>query len=342
LLTSFSVECTPPLSLSLSHTHTNTHTHTHTHTDDIKSRLESALNTLLVITEKSGNLWKDLRQDIVDSVSTLRNIFVHLSNNGEEQTRKINQLLGELTKTREELTESRVANLPGSTLPSRGGIGQTTATATHHQLTPCGGLRKLTAFATHHQLTPCGRPRKLTAFATHHQLTHCGGPRKLYSEVVGESVEKRFKLMVKPKLELSTEEVKKVLRTKVNPTAMKVGIKTLKSLKDGRVLIEAGTTEEMNKLSQTIQDKCGGELEVTVPQLRKPRTVINNIPKDIMVENLEETIIAQNPELELVPGEIGARFIYLTKWGQTKSVIEVGPETRRKLQQKKLKIGWQI
>jgi hypothetical protein len=92
----------------------------------------------------------------------------------------------------------------------------------------------------------------------------------------------------------------------------------------------------------TIQDKCGEELEVTVPQPQKPRMVINNVPKDITVKNLEETIIAQNPELELVPGEIGARFTYTTKWGQTKIVIEVGPETRRKLQQKKLKIGWQI
>jgi hypothetical protein len=31
-----------------------------------------------------------------------------------------------------------------------------------------------------------------------------------------------------------------------------------------------------------------------------------------------------------------------TKRGQTNTVIEVGPKTRRKLQQKKLKIGWQI
>ena len=174
--------------------------------DDVKSRLESALNTLLDITEKSGNLRKGLRQGIFNSVSILRNIFVHLSNNGEEQTRKIDRLLGELTKTREELKDSRVTNLPGSTLPSRGGEGQTIATATHHQLTPSGG------------------PSNLTTCSTHRQLTPFGGPRKLYSEVVGESVEKRFKLMVKSKLELSTEEVKKVLRTKFNPTAMKVGI----------------------------------------------------------------------------------------------------------------------
>jgi hypothetical protein len=55
----------------------------------------------------------------------------------------------------------------------------------------------------------------------------------LYSEVASANVEKRYKLMVKPRLDLSTEEVKNALRTKVNPKAMKVGIKTLKSVKDG-------------------------------------------------------------------------------------------------------------
>ena len=175
--------------------------------DDVKPRLESALNTLLDITEKSGNLRKDLRQDIFDSVSTIRNIFVHLSNSGEEQTRKIDQLLGELTKAREELQESRVTNLPGSALPYRGGGGHATS------------------IAAHHQPTPSRRSNKLTTGPTPHQLTQGDGPRKLYSEVVSERVDKRFKLMVKSKLELSSEEVKKVLRTKVNPTAIKVASK---------------------------------------------------------------------------------------------------------------------
>jgi hypothetical protein len=144
----------------------------------------------------------------------------------------------------------------------------------------------------------------------------------LYSEVVIASAKKRYKLMVKSKLDLLTEEVKTVLRTNVNPTVMKVGIRTLKTLKDGQILIEAGTIEKINKLSQTIKDKCGGggaELEETVPQLRKPRMVINNVPKDTTVDNLEETIIAQNPELDLEPGKIDTRFIYTTKKGQTNS-----------------------
>jgi len=64
--------------------------------------------------------------------------------------------------------------------------------------------------------------------------------------------------VVKSKVELSTEEVKTTLLTNINPTSIKVGIRSLKSLKYGRFLIEAGTREEINKLKQTIQEKCGG------------------------------------------------------------------------------------
>ena len=48
--------------------------------DEDKSQLEGALNTLLQVTEKSSNLRKDLKQDMVESVSTLRSIFSNLKN----------------------------------------------------------------------------------------------------------------------------------------------------------------------------------------------------------------------------------------------------------------------
>jgi len=53
---------------------------------------------------------------------------------------------------------------------------------------------------------------------------------------------------------------------------------------------------------------------------------------------MEETILAQNPELNLKPGEVTARFKLRTKRGETNMVIEVGPETRKMLQTKP-KIG---
>ena len=57
--------------------------------DEANLQLESALNALFSITEKSGNLRKDLKRNIDDSVSTLRNIFVNLKNSAEERIGKI-------------------------------------------------------------------------------------------------------------------------------------------------------------------------------------------------------------------------------------------------------------
>ena len=38
--------------------------------------------------------------------------------------------------------------------------------------------------------------------------------------------------------------------------------------------------------------------------MRNPRLVIINIPEDIYTDNLEDTLIAQNPDLHLVKGDI--------------------------------------
>jgi len=54
---------------------------------------------------------------------------------------------------------------------------------------------------------------------------------------------------VNSKINLSTEAIKSVVKTNINPTAIKVGVKSFKSLKDGTVLIETGTSEEDKLLS---------------------------------------------------------------------------------------------
>ena len=61
--------------------HMNVHTYIHTHTQtrvkmahDVNQRVEDTLETLVSIT-KNGNLRKDLKQDILVSVSVLRKDF---------------------------------------------------------------------------------------------------------------------------------------------------------------------------------------------------------------------------------------------------------------------------
>jgi hypothetical protein len=92
-----------------------------------------------------------------------------------------------------------------------------------------------------------------------------------------------------------------------------VGINSLKAFRKGKVQIEAGNKEEIEKLAKDIQEKCGDKLEVTVHRLRNPRMVIYNTPEDISTQNKKETIITQNPELKLNTGDIKAKFSYLMK-----------------------------
>jgi hypothetical protein len=80
--------------------------------DEVDLRFESALSSLLNIIEKSGNLRKDLKQDIADSVSILRSLFVNLKNSALEHIAQITQLEREVNKAKADLHDSRVANLP--------------------------------------------------------------------------------------------------------------------------------------------------------------------------------------------------------------------------------------
>jgi hypothetical protein len=84
----------------LYHDSTPCHTNRDKMAYEANLQLEGALNTLLSITDKSGNLCKDLKRDIVNSVSTLRNIFVNLNNSVEEQMAKISLLEDEVKKAK--------------------------------------------------------------------------------------------------------------------------------------------------------------------------------------------------------------------------------------------------
>ena len=88
-------------------------------------------------------------------------------------------------------------------------------------------------------------------------LPSLAGARKLYSEVTSENIDKPYNFMVKSKSDLSAETNTSTLKSQINPTEMKVGIKSLETLRDGRVVIEVGSADESNLLSANIHAKCG-------------------------------------------------------------------------------------
>jgi len=111
---------------------------------------------------------------------------------------------------------------------------------------------------------------------------------------------------------------------------MKVGICALKSLRDGRVILETKIKEDIELLCANTNDKCSQLLEANIQKNRNPRIVIYNIPEEFNAGNAEEIISTQNPELMLNAGEVVSKFTYRGKQNDMNMVIEVGPIHTRK------------
>ena len=120
--------------------------------------------------------------------------------------------------------------------------------------------------------------------------------RRNYAEIVQSPKVKSFKMTIKSRDTHPPEKFKQILKNKINLGEIKVGVNTFKPLSEG-VLIETKSKEEIEVLEKEIQVKCGDELDVHVHSLRKPRIIILNVPEDIRTENIEDTILRQNPEL---------------------------------------------
>jgi hypothetical protein len=100
-----------------------------------------------------------------------------------------------------------------------------------------------------------------------------GRDRKLYSTITAGHVERKYKLIVRSKAKHLPDMIKKLLKSQVNPTEIKMGIASLKSLSDGKVMIEVSSKDEIETLRNKIEGKCG-QLDVNIQKFRNPRLVL--------------------------------------------------------------------
>ena len=101
----------------------------------------------------------------------------------------------------------------------------------------------------------------------------CMEQPKLYSKAVGGSQKKRYKLMVTTKDSNSPDNIKYILKFRINPTDIRACINSLKTLRNGTVQIETGNKGDIEILIKDIHDKCRDKLEVLVHKLGKTRII---------------------------------------------------------------------
>ena len=291
--------------------------------DEVEDHIEQALNLVVCTTEQSSNMKKALKQKILETVSTLRALFVKIKVSGDKKTSEINNLTKHVDKLETELKQCRDMQ------------------AKMHQTPSPVGAKALEEEAVKEHSTPStARSPEPTEVALRHVALPMEKTRS-YATAVREPKVTGFKLTVKSRAEQPPDSIKQMLKANINPSEINVGVKTFKSC-NGGVIIETNSKEEIETLDQEIRAKCGNELEVRVHTRRKPRLIILNIPEDISTNNIEDTIIRQNPDLNLQKGNIVSKFIYVTKKKYRNAVIEVGADTRKNLLHKKIKLGWQI
>jgi len=198
-----------------------------------KQRADDALETLLSITEKSGNLRKDLKNDIHESVSTLRKAFILIY-------KQLNEVKEEYNRYRKKVNNTIKGEGWGEITQTDGQV----ATSVDYTL----------------------RPQEKS---TQQIVPPIGGRRKLFSEVVKYQDNKRYKITLKPKEATTTpEQIKTQQKNSINPTEIKVGIKAVKTIRDRSLLIETESEEDSNILLTEIRNKLGEKMDIYQNKLR--------------------------------------------------------------------------
>jgi hypothetical protein len=121
-----------------------TATYTDKMADNVNEGVECALKCLVSVTERSSNLRNDLKKDILEVVSSLRNYFLHVQTNLEDKTAAHKELEREVKQSKDEIQRLRgiVSSRMGHVEPSHDSI-QREMRGVRQMLTPDGKDRKL-------------------------------------------------------------------------------------------------------------------------------------------------------------------------------------------------------
>jgi hypothetical protein len=180
--------------------------------EDVTQQVDDALNTIVKLTNESGNLKKELRKLIHENVSNPRNLIYVLKDNLKEKTSENYQLQNEVRELKKFIEARRDTQVDGQLA---------TSTGVNLELDRTGNRT--------------GSPSS-------------GGRKKQYAEVLTGKNGTRHKLTVRTKDNQTTETFKKMIKSNINPTQMKIGIRAIKGLQNGKVLIEVDTEEDSEAL----------------------------------------------------------------------------------------------
>jgi hypothetical protein len=150
----------------------------------------------------------------------------------------------------------------------------------------------------------------------------------------------------------SSSDTENLIKTSVKPLELKIGVKRVKNIRDGGILVECRSEEECEKLAKEIESKTRG-VTAHKPKKTQPKIVIKGVNSEIQESQLIDEIICNNPQIsqfldDMSPEEIEThislkfKFRKKSKSRDDMYCIQVSPQLRTIINQshKKLFIGW--
>lgn len=105
-------------------------------------------------------------------------------------------------------------------------------------------------------------------------------------------------LIIKPKSKQDTEKAKTDIKTKINPGNLKVGIKNMKTTKQGSVILKCNSKQEIETIKNAAESSLGDNYTIEIPKKRTPKVKIIGYTGNSAIKEIEENIRNQNQWIE--------------------------------------------
>jgi len=115
--------------------------------DDVNQQIDDALNKIVKLTDQSGNLKKEYKREIHETVSSLRNLIFTLKENLNGRTSEDSQLQNEVNELKKDLEAYKQTHTVGQVAPSIGSPLELTRRRKVVSTQPTDGRKELYADA---------------------------------------------------------------------------------------------------------------------------------------------------------------------------------------------------
>lgn len=150
-------------------------------------------------------------------------------------------------------------------------------------------------------------------------------------------------VLIKPNNTQDAEITKKYLQSKINPSQLKMSINSLRTAKNGIVVIKCNNEQESQKLIKSIQEQdTENKYTVQQPQMKKPRfKIITTATNNMSTEDIANCLRKQN---QFIQNEDYLKITYIKTTQNNKSTVFgecSGDLFRRLMTFKKVFIAWE-